>query len=243
MDFYKLGRNLQQIIDAASSLNEQLSSLNSSGNCECSQFDTESYADLPCVPRGTIEDNFGVSTSIRALSILAQNAQRNYLIEGVCDTPIPDGHGGVLNNIYLCRTELHGLLQLADDLYVSLGAAQAKVDLCYGVHRFNNTDLPLVYGLRFQWSPSANDFNNANAGLIVFLQAKLSIQSSNCNISVEARSQDQFQGPLTTFRMGNIATIQKLNTVAQAYLRSRVNRIGPMTIAVTNGVLVTLQTV
>lgn len=243
MNAYTLGKDVQQIIDAAQSLDRQLSSLANSGECECPQLQYEEYATLPCVPSTRIEDNFGVSTPIRALSILAQNSQGNYLVEGVCDTPIPDGNGGSTNNIYLGRTELHGLLQLADDLNLLIGAANAQVDLCYGNHRFNNADLPLVYGMRFQWTPAANDFNNANAGLIVFLQAKLSASNNNCNIAVEARSQDQFQGPLTTFRMGNVATIQKLNTVAQAYLRSRVNKIGPMTIAVTNGVLTRLQTV
>jgi hypothetical protein len=238
MNLYEVGKDLQQIIASAASIDRQLSS----ASCEHSAGSPERNSGsttFPCKPK-PVEDDFNFTTVIGPLTVIAPNARNNdVIIEAVSKTEVTDAAGQSLgNSIYLVNSKLQGLLELAYNLNSHLGPNLAQVDLCYGLFSYNGSPLPIIYGISLHWSPSPNDYRNAGAGLIISLQAKL---DEKCNIKVDVQAATSASDPGVFFRMGNVGTIEKLNIVALAYFKSQVQKTGVQQLVVDSGVLNKIQ--
>jgi hypothetical protein len=221
MNFYEIGKDVQVILAAASAIDKKLS------EAVCLQTMSkqadEGFFAIPCVPKRKIIDDLTFVAKLHALTIISNTARGNdYLVATVSSEELSDERGDSLGrNVYLGRNELQSMVELADNLNTHL---KLGVGLSYGVHEYSGSPIPVIFGIRAEWTAGAGDFTNAgNAGLLISLEAQL---QANCGLRIRAKIKRSPNENAVEFRAGNQFTQEKLNALATAYFRSAVAKKG-----------------
>ena len=185
---------------------------------------------IACVPNVRIVDDLTFLTSLNAMTIVSNTARGgDYLVAVVSsEEPVDENGDGLGNNIYIGNSDLQSLIALATQLEaLRVRPNDLAVQLSYGVVDYANFGrIPIIYGIRITWDPRGGDFGNSGAGLLTRLEAQLVGNGRVCDIRIRAGSRVNFNDPETTFRMGNTATVPKLDALANAFFRAAVGKTG-----------------
>jgi len=245
MNLYELGKNVKSLRLIAEAIDEKLTqAVATSADGRVGETVRPFTTNFPCVPSREVVNDFGFTTTLSAFTIISNTARGDdYVVatvssEEVLDSKL-DQNGDPISfgsSIYLVRSNLQSMVELATHL-------NEAVSLCYGVYNYRAQpdppgDIPIIFGVRASWTPTSGDFNNVGEGLLVSLEARL---NSSCALRIRARFQTTFNGPITEFRAGDVATQQKLDALAAAYYRARVQRRGFNALSLDGDVLERMQ--